>query len=130
MNLILDLVVSAGVLLLLAYLMPQVTVKSFWTALWVAILVGIFNVLIGWILAFFLNLFTLFLIGFIVKVIVAAIIIKIVDKLVSNFEVKGFWPALVIAIALSLVSTFINRSDDDVDNDLSYQAVPAAVYIS
>ncbi|WP_082161593.1 phage holin family protein [Rufibacter radiotolerans] len=113
MNFILDLLVSAGVLLLLAYLMPQVTVKSFWTALWVAILIGILNVLIGYILTFVLNLVTFFLLEFIVKLIVSAIVIKIVDKLVRGFEVRGFWPALVIALALSLVSTFIHRSNDD-----------------
>jgi putative membrane protein len=113
MNLILDLLVSAGVLLLLAYILPQVTVKSFWTALWVAILVGILNVLIGWLLTFVLNLVTFFLLEFIVKLIVSAIVIKIADKLVRGFEIKGFWPALVIALALSVVSTLINRSDDD-----------------
>ncbi|RNI27720.1 phage holin family protein [Rufibacter immobilis] len=122
MNLILDLLLSAGVLLLLAYIMPQVTVKSFWTALWVAILVGILNVLIGYILTFILNLVTFFLLEFLVKLIVSAIVIKIADKLVRNFEIKGFWPALVIALALSLVSTFVNRSDEE--DRAEYSALP------
>ncbi len=97
----------------MAYIMPQVTIRSFWTALWVAILVGILNVLIGWILTFLLNLVTFFLLEFLVKLIVSAIVIKIADKLVRGFEIKGFWPALVIALALSLASTFINQSNDD-----------------
>lgn len=120
MNFLLDLLVSAGVLLLMAYILPQVTIKSFWTALWVAILVGILNVLIGWLLSFVLNLFTFFLLEFIVKVIVSAIVIKIADKLVRNFEIKGFWPALVIALALSAASTLVNRSDEDEVRDGEY----------
>ncbi|WP_205500716.1 phage holin family protein [Rufibacter psychrotolerans] len=113
MSWILELLVNAGVILLMAYILPQVTIKSFWTALWVALLVSILSVLIGWILTFILNLVTFFLLEFVVKLIVSAIVLKIADKLVRNFEIKGFWPALVIAIALSLASTFINRSSED-----------------
>lgn len=45
-----------------------------------------------------------------------AIIIKLVDKLLKNFEVKGFWPALVVAIALAIASTLIERNDDEYDS--------------
>ena len=101
MNWIVELLVNAGIILLLAYVLPQITIKSFWTALWVAVLVAILNVLIGWFFSFVLNLVTLFLLKALVQLIVSAIVIKIADKLVRNFEIKGFWPALVIAIALA-----------------------------
>ncbi len=104
--------VSAGVILLLAYILPQVKIKSFWTALWVAILVAILNFLIGWLLRGVLNLVTFFLLTSIVRIIVAAVVIKLADKLVRNFEIKGFWPALVIAIALAAVSYFLDSSDE------------------
>jgi len=52
MEYIIDLLVSAGVILLLSYMMPSVHVKSFWTALWVAFLIGIFNATIGLLLGF------------------------------------------------------------------------------
>ena len=115
MEFIVNLLVSAGVLMVMAYIMPQVTVKSFTTALGVALLVGILNATIGWILSGIFNLFTLFLIGFIVKLIVSALMIKLADKLMSNFSVAGFWPALVIAIALATASTLVDRvmNDDD-----------------
>ena len=115
MEFIVNLLVSAGVLMVMAYIMPQVTVKSFTTALGVALLVGILNATIGWILSGIFNLFTLFLIGFIVKLIVSALMIKLADKLMSNFSVAGFWPALVIAIALAAASTLVDRvmNDDD-----------------
>src|SRR5688572_25651131 len=113
MEFIVNLLVSAGVLMVMAYIMPQVTVKSFTTALGVALLVGILNATIGWILSGIFNLFTLFLIGFIVKLIVSALMIKLADKLMSNFSVAGFWPALVIAIALAAASTLVDRVMND-----------------
>ncbi|WP_210488957.1 phage holin family protein [Rufibacter aurantiacus] len=116
MDFLINLLVSAGVLMLLAYLMPQVTIKSFWTALWVAFLVGILNATLGLLIRFPLNLVTLFLLQFVVKLIVTAVIIKVVDKLVRNFEVRGFWPALVIAIALAVASTLLERNDEEYDS--------------
>ena len=117
MEFIVNLLVSAGVLMVMAYIMPQVTVKSFTTALGVALLVGILNATIGWILSGIFNLFTLFLIGFIVKLIVSALMIKLADKLMSNFSVAGFWPALVIAIALAAASTLVDRVMNDNDQE-------------
>ncbi|MBC3539723.1 phage holin family protein [Rufibacter sediminis] len=116
MDFLINLLVSAGVLMLLAYIMPQVHIKSFWTALWVAFLIGILNATIGLLLRFPLNLVTLFFLQFVVRLVVTAIIIKLVDKLLKNFEVKGFWPALVIAIALAIASTLIERNDDEYDS--------------
>ena len=134
MDFLLNLLVSAGVLMLLAYLLPQVTIKSFWTALWVAFLIGILNATIGLLLRFPLNLVTLFFLQFIVKLIVTAIMIKLVDKLVRNFEVKGFWPALIIAIALAVASTLLERNDDEYDSaeyqQTSFVQTPAKTLIS
>ena len=113
MDFIINLLVSAGVLLLLSYIMPQVHVKSFLTALWVALLIGILNATVGLLLRFIGNLFTLFLLSFIIKLFVTAIVIKIADKLTRNFEVKGFWPALIIAIALAIASTLVDRTRAD-----------------
>ncbi|MGV3538806.1 MAG: phage holin family protein [Rufibacter sp.] len=119
MNWIIELLVNAGIILLLAYLLPQITIKSFWTALWVAILVAVLNVLIGWLFSLVLNIVTLGLLKSLVHLIVTAIVIKIADKLVRNFEVKGFWPALVIAIALAAANFLLDSSDED-RGDISY----------
>ncbi len=109
----------------MAYILPQVTIKSFGTALWVAVLIAILNVLIGWIFTVILNLVTLFLLKSVVRLIVTAIVIKIADKLVRNFEVKGFWPALVIAVALAVASYFLDRSNDDEQQQMSRVSQPA-----
>lgn len=123
MGFIINLLVGAGVIFLLAYLLPQVHVKSFWTALWVAFLVGLLNATIGLILGFIFNLFTLFLLGFLVRLIVTAIIIKLVDKLVRNFKVDGFWPALVMAVALALAGTLVDRSRSDERESTSHNQI-------
>jgi putative membrane protein len=117
MNFIVNLLVSAGVLIALAYIMPQIKVKSFATALWVAFLIGILNATVGFLIRLPFNLVTLFLLEFIVRLVVTAIIIKLVDMLVGNFEVKGFWPAFVIAVALAITGTLIDRSFADEDDE-------------
>lgn len=122
MNYIINLLISAGVLFLLAYLMPQVHIKSFLTALWVAFLVGLLNATVGALLRFPLNLVTFFILSFFVRLIVLAIIIKLVDKLVRNFEVKGFWPALVIAAALALAGTLLDRNEAQ-ERSVDYEAM-------
>lgn len=132
MDFFINLLISAGVLMLLAYMMPQVHVKSFLTALWVALLIGLLNATIGWLLRIIGNLFTLFLLSFIIKLIVTAIVIKIADKLTRNFEVKGFWPALVIAIALALASTLTDRfsaEDDGYENEALQPAKTEQLYV-
>ncbi|WP_347159186.1 phage holin family protein [Pontibacter chitinilyticus] len=118
MNFLLELLVSAGVIVLLSYMMPSVHVKSFWTALWVAFLISIFNATIGLVLGFVFNLFTLFLLRFIINLIVTALMIKLVDMLVTNFKVDGFWPALLIAIVTSLALAAVGwlHRDDNVNS--------------
>ena len=116
MDFIINLLVSSGILMLLAYIMPSVTIKSFTTALWVAFLIGILNATIGAIMRFPMNLVTLFFLEFIVRLIVTAIVIKLVDMLVKNFQVKGFLPALIIAVVLAAASTLVDGltgSNDD-----------------
>ena len=60
MSLILHLLIDAAVIFGLAYLMPQVDVKSFGTALIVAIVLGLLNATVGWILRGVGNLVTFF----------------------------------------------------------------------
>lgn len=122
MEFILNLLVSAGVIVLLAYALPQVHVKSFMTALWVAFLIGLFNATIGWILRGVLNLVSFFLLEAIVSLIVTVLMIKIVDKLVGNFKVDGWWPALVIAIATSIALALVGWARGG-DEEYSMQEV-------
>jgi len=110
MNFILHLLIDAAVIFGLAYLMPQIDVRSFGTALFVAFLLALLNFLVGWIFRFPLNLFTFFLLTGLVRLIVTALILKLIDKMLTSFRIDGFWPALLIALAIAVVGAFIDSS--------------------
>ncbi|WP_266205634.1 phage holin family protein [Pontibacter kalidii] len=132
MGFIIDLLVSAGVILLLAYVLPSVHVKSFWTALWVAFLIGIFNATIGWILGGILNLVSFFLLEAIVSIIVTALMIKLVDMLVGNFKVDGFLPAIIIAVATALALYLVGmaRGGEDDYSLQQHEELPKIEYVA
>jgi putative membrane protein len=109
MHFIINLLISAVVVFIIAYIMPSVTIKNFGTAIIVAILIGLLNATVGFLIRLPMNLLTLGLLSFVVRLVVTAIVIKIVDKFVRGFEVKGFMPALVMAIAMALAGTLIDR---------------------
>ncbi|MGV3558026.1 phage holin family protein [Larkinella arboricola] len=108
MNLILHLLLDAAVIFGLAYLMPQVDVKSFGTALLIAVILAVLNFLVGWLIRFPLNLVTFFLLTGIVRIVVTAILLKLIDKMMGSFTIAGFWPALVIAIAVAVVGGLVD----------------------
>jgi putative membrane protein len=102
MDFIIHLLINAAIVFILAYIMPSVHIRSFGAAIWVALLIGVLNATIGFLLRLPLNVLTLGLLSFFVRLIVTAVIIKLVDKFVRKFEVRGFMPAIVIALALAL----------------------------
>lgn len=108
MNLILHLLLDAAVIFGLAYLMPQVDVKSFGTALVIAIILAMLNFLVGWIIRFPLNLVTLFFLTGIVRIVVTAILLKLIDKMMGSFTIVGFWPALVIAVSVAVAGAIVD----------------------
>ncbi len=108
MNLILHLLLDAAVIFGLAYLMPQVDVKNFGTALLIAVLLGLLNFFVGWLIRFPLNLVTFFFLTGIVRIVVTALLLKLIDNFLDSFTIVGFWPALLIALAVA--GLLIDRS--------------------
>ena len=107
-TLIIELLVEAAVIMLLAIIIKDIKIKSYGTAIGVAIVVALLNVTIGFLLRFPLNLVTLFFLGFVVRLIVTTIMIKIADKLFSGFEVRGWLPAFIIAVCMALAGSLIS----------------------
>jgi putative membrane protein len=100
--LLINWVVSAVSLMIVAHLVSGFQVASFGTALVAALVVGFFNATIGLILkivTFPLTIVTLGLFLFVVN----AIVLMLASKLVSGFVVNGFGAAFVGAIVLALV---------------------------
>jgi len=126
MNLILHLLIDAAVIFGLAYLMPQVDVKSFGTALIIAVLLGLLNFFVGWVIRFPLNLVTLFLLTGIVRIFVTAVLLKLIDKLMASFTIVGFWPAVVIAFAVAIVGAMVDGAlapTPEVERAKEYEAL-------
>ncbi len=110
MNFIISLLINAAIVFVVAYIMPQINIRSFGVAIGVALVIGILNATIGFLLRLPLNVVTLGLMSFFVRLLVTAIIIKLVDKLFRGFEVRGFWPAIVLAIVMALTGTLLDST--------------------
>jgi putative membrane protein len=104
MSFIIQILIDAAVIVGLAKFLPKIEIKNFGTALVAALVIAILNVLIGWLLRSTLNIVTLGLLTSVVQLVVTAVMIKITDKLMSGFNVNGFVPALIIAVAIAVVN--------------------------
>ncbi|MDB5012784.1 MAG: hypothetical protein JWQ25_986 [Daejeonella sp.] len=105
MHFIIEILVNAGILVLMANLLPTVIIKDYKTAILVALVIGLLNATLGWLISFPVNLVTFYFLSFLVHLVVTAIMIKIADKLFADFEIKGFSPALIIAVVIAIVGT-------------------------
>lgn len=107
MNLILNILVSAVAVLITGRLLRGVTIDSFGTAIVVAVLLGVVNAVLRpalLILTLPLNVLTLGLFTF---VIIGALVM-LVSSLVPGFKVASFWWALIFALVLALVNSFLH----------------------
>lgn len=109
MNFILLLLLNAGVILLVAKLLPSVVISNYKTAISVAVVIGLLNATVGFLLRLPMNLVTLFLLTFLVRLFVTAIIIKIAAIFFSGFQVKTFTAALILACAMAVTDAIFER---------------------
>ncbi|MCY7350981.1 MAG: phage holin family protein [Cytophagaceae bacterium] len=110
MNLILHLLIDAAVIFGMAYILPQVDVKSFGTALLVAIVLGLLNATVGWVLRGIGDVVTLGIVSFVIRLVVTALLLKLVDRFFSGLTINGFWPALVIALAVAVAGAVLDQA--------------------
>lgn len=108
MGILINWIVSAMVIFIVAYVLPGVNVESFISALAVALVLGIINAFLKPILLLLtlpINLITLGLFTFILN----ALLILLVSMIVPGFVVNGFLWALVFGVVLSISNTFVNK---------------------
>lgn len=101
MNLILRILVTALLVMAIAYFMPGVAVASFTTSVIVAIVLGLLNVFIKPILVLLTLPVTLFTFGLFL-LIINALMILLCTKIVGGFAVDGLFTALLFSIILSI----------------------------
>lgn len=100
------LIMTASVMIA-AYVIPGVTVSSFFSALWVALFLGIVNLLLKPFLILItlpINILTLGLFTFVIN----GLIILLASSVIKGFQVSGFWSAVLFSIILSIINYLMN----------------------
>src|SRR5579872_1338655 len=106
LHLLLEWVLYAVSLLIVAHLIPGIKVKSFGSAMIAALIIGLLNVTLGiilHILALPINVITFRIFSGIISLIINSIVIKIAGSFSSDFKVDGFLPAFLAAILIALL---------------------------
>ena len=102
-SLLLHWLVSAGSLIIVAYLIPGIEIRGLGTALIAPIVIGLVNATIGFVLKILTLPLTLLTLG-LFWLIINALMLQLAAAIVPGFYVSGFWSAFFGAIILSLVS--------------------------
>lgn len=107
MNLLIKILITSGLVLLIANFMPGVHVEGFTTALIVAIVLGLLNIFIKPILVILTLPVTILTLGLFLLVI-NALMILLCTKIVDGFSVDTFLTALIFSIILSVLQSIMN----------------------
>lgn len=106
MKLIIQLLLTAVVVLVLAEILPGIEVASFTTSLIVAVVLMLLNIIVKPILVFLTLPATLITFGLFLLVI-NAVIILLAGYLISGFGVTSFWWALLFGLLLSFAQSVL-----------------------
>lgn len=107
MKLLLRWLISALVLMFIAYYVPGIHVTSFYSALVAALILGLVNALIRPLLLLLtlpINIFTFGLFTLVIN----ALMFWLASTVVKGFYVAGFWPAFWGALIMWIVGWFVN----------------------
>src|SRR4051794_3462329 len=107
MRLLLVWLVNTVSLIAVAYLMPSISVASFWTALIAALVLGLVNAVIRPILVILTLPATILTLGLFIFVI-NGLLFWFVGSFIEGFHVEGFWAGFFGAIVYSLISWLLS----------------------
>jgi putative membrane protein len=105
-HLLLSWVLGAALLLLIAALVPGFRISGFGSALIAVLIVALVNSTVGFLLKILLFPITLLTLGLFLLVI-DAIVLKLAAAIMPGFSIRGFTPALLGAVLLSLLSILL-----------------------
>ncbi len=100
-RLIIDVVLNAGLLYVIASVLPGVRMRSFGTAVIVALVYGVLNYLLFWVIAliaFIPMLLSLGLFGLVIN----TFLLWLTDRLVDDFEIRSLGMTFLMAALLTL----------------------------
>jgi len=107
MNLLVRWLISAVSLLIVAYFIQGFHVNGFTSALIAAAVIGLVNATLGVLVKIVTFPLTIITLGLFL-IIVNALMLRVAAMFVPGFRVDGWWPAILGAILLSLVSSLLN----------------------
>ncbi len=108
MELLLVWILNAVALLVVAYLLPGITVASFGSALIAALVLGLLNTLVKPLLILLTLPITIVTLGLFLLVL-NALVFWFAGSVLKGFQVSGFWWALLGAFIYSVVSGLLSR---------------------
>lgn len=106
MRLIIKLLLTAFAVIILAKILPGVSVEGYGSAIIVAIVIALLRLLVKPILVLLTLPITIVTFGFFL-LIVNAIIILMADYFIGSFEVASIWWALIFSLLLSLFQSIL-----------------------
>lgn len=106
MKLILRLLLTALAVVVLAKILPGVSVDSYWTAFIVAVVLALLNFIVKPLLVLLTLPVTILTLGLFLLVI-NAIIIFMADGFIDGFNVSGWLIAIIFSLLLSLVQSIL-----------------------
>ncbi|CAB3637197.1 MULTISPECIES: phage holin family protein [Achromobacter] len=108
MALILVWILNAVALLVVAYLLPGITVASFGSALIAALVLGLVNMLVKPVLVLLTLPITIVTLGLFL-IVINALLFWFVGSVLKGFQVNGFWWAVGGAILYSIISGLLTK---------------------
>jgi putative membrane protein len=108
MRFLIRIVVIAAVAYGLGYVLPGVTIDSFWTAIVFAVVLAILNIFIRPLLILFTLPVTIITLGLFLFVI-NALVVLLASKFVHGITIGNFGWALLFSLLLSLVSSILDK---------------------
>jgi putative membrane protein len=107
MRLIAVWLINALALIAVAYLMPNIGVASFWTALVAALVLGLVNAIVRPVLVLLTLPATILTLGLFIFVL-NGLLFWMVGAFIEGFHVAGFWAGFFGAIVFSLISWILS----------------------
>ncbi len=103
LRLLLNWVLSAVALLLVAHLVPGFYLRGIGSALWAAVVIGLINATLGLLLKLLTFPLTVLTLG-IFWLVINALMLELASWFVAGFQIRSFGSAFVGAIVLALVN--------------------------
>ncbi|OHA44728.1 MAG: hypothetical protein A3G04_04035 [Candidatus Taylorbacteria bacterium RIFCSPLOWO2_12_FULL_44_9] len=111
MNVLVKWLISALIIIVIAYILPGAEVSGFIAAIVAALVIGLINAFIKPVLIILtlpINVLTLGLFTFVIN----ALLIMLASAIVPGFSVQNFWWALLFSLLLSIITYFVQTWSD------------------